>query len=81
MIKRLLCIATGAALLHGCAAVTDDTPGVPSRQDYFGTLEPFASEAVYFIVTDRFVDGDPDNNYPDPVSYTHLTLPTKVLVC
>ena len=63
--KRLLCVAIGSLLLHGCAAVTDDTPDAPSRQDYFGTLEPFASEAVYFIVTDRFVDGDPDNNYPD----------------
>ncbi len=33
--------------------------------DYYGTLEPFASENVYFIVTDRFVDGDPANNQPD----------------
>jgi cyclomaltodextrin glucanotransferase len=63
--KRLLLIAIGAALLHGCAAVTDDAPDAPSRQDYFGTLEPFAAEAVYFIVTDRFVDGDPDNNFPE----------------
>lgn len=34
-------------------------------QDYVGTTEPFASEAVYFVVTDRFVDGDPDNNFED----------------
>ncbi|PCJ50031.1 MAG: cyclomaltodextrin glucanotransferase [Gammaproteobacteria bacterium] len=32
---------------------------------YYGTLEPFASEAVYFLMTDRFVDGDSSNNYPD----------------
>ncbi|GAB3113023.1 cyclomaltodextrin glucanotransferase [Aestuariicella hydrocarbonica] len=29
-----------------------------------GTDEPFASDAVYFVLTDRFVDGDPANNYP-----------------
>jgi len=36
-----------------------------AAREYYGTLEPFASEAVYFIVTDRFVDGDPGNNYPE----------------
>ena len=30
-----------------------------------GTSTPFASEAVYFVVTDRFVDGDPSNNHVD----------------
>lgn len=31
--------------------------------DYYGTLEPFASDAVYFVVTDRFVNGDPSNDH------------------
>ena len=35
------------------------------RKSVYGTLEPFASESVYFLMTDRFVDGDPSNNYPD----------------
>jgi glycosidase len=30
--------------------------------EVIGTKEPFASKAVYFVVTDRFVDGDPSNN-------------------
>ncbi len=34
-----------------------------SSNSYYGTLEPFASEAVYFLMTDRFVDGDPSNNF------------------
>ncbi len=34
----------------------------PSDEVY-GTLEPFASEAVYFVLTDRFVDGDAGNNH------------------
>ncbi|MBT8448706.1 MAG: cyclomaltodextrin glucanotransferase [Gammaproteobacteria bacterium] len=37
----------------------------PVRQSYYGTLEPMASENVYFLMTDRFVDGDPDNNFPE----------------
>jgi len=50
--------------LGGCATV-DPIPPAPAPVDYYGTLEPFASEAVYFIVTDRFVDGDSDNNFPE----------------
>ncbi|MDX1500681.1 MAG: alpha-amylase family glycosyl hydrolase, partial [Woeseiaceae bacterium] len=50
-----------AALLAACGA---DEPAAPVAQ-YYGTLEPFAAEAVYFIVTDRFVDGDPANNHED----------------
>ncbi|MBV1909284.1 MAG: hypothetical protein KUG78_08170 [Kangiellaceae bacterium] len=30
---------------------------------FYGTLEPFASESVYFLMTDRFDDGDPSNNF------------------
>ena len=33
-----------------------------SDNTFYGTQEPFASEAVYFALTDRFVDGDPSNN-------------------
>lgn len=50
-----------AAALSLFACSDSVTPPV----ELYGTLEPFASEAVYFIVTDRFVDGDPANNYPD----------------
>ena len=55
---RWLLTGAALALTAGC----NKTPDVPVP-DYYGTLEPFASEAVYFIVTDRFVDGDPDNNH------------------
>ncbi len=50
--KRLL----GAALAVGCA--------LAHGEEYYGTLEPFVSEAVYFVLTDRFVDGDQANNHP-----------------
>ena len=57
--KLLPRIALAGALsaLASCSA-----PEVP---EFHGTLEPFAAETVYFIVTDRFVDGDPANNYED----------------
>ena len=48
-------------------ACTATAPEPPAREpaEYYGTLEPFASEAVYFLLTDRFVDGDPGNNHPE----------------
>lgn len=30
--------------------------------DFYGTNNPYASEQVYFLLTDRFVDGDSSNN-------------------
>ena len=51
------CVALSLALT-GC--VTEYAVTTP---DIVGTTHPFASEAIYFIMTDRFVDGDPTNNY------------------
>ena len=45
----------------GCLAMVASADAIAGR-DYFGTEEPFAAEAVYFVLTDRFVDGDPANN-------------------
>ncbi|MBT8088084.1 MAG: cyclomaltodextrin glucanotransferase, partial [Gammaproteobacteria bacterium] len=50
-------------LVAACTGPQTVAPQAP-EPDLYGTLEPFASEAVYFIVTDRFVDGDPTNNFP-----------------
>ena len=33
-----------------------------AKNEYYGTLEPFASRAVYFLMTDRFVNGDQSND-------------------
>jgi cyclomaltodextrin glucanotransferase len=55
----LLALAlAGANFAHAEAASS-------APRDYYGTLEPFASEAVYFVVTDRFVNGDPANDFRD----------------
>ncbi|WAJ69030.1 alpha-amylase family glycosyl hydrolase [Catenovulum adriaticum] len=56
-------IATASLALTSCATV--NAPSSKQAVDeFYGTTEAFASEAVYFVVTDRFVDADPSNNYP-----------------
>ncbi|HSE11063.1 MAG TPA: alpha-amylase family glycosyl hydrolase [Rudaea sp.] len=44
--------------LAACAPATR-----PDAGPFYGTTEPFASNAIYFVVTDRFVDGDPGNDH------------------
>jgi cyclomaltodextrin glucanotransferase len=58
-LSTALCVA-----LAGCASPQARQPPVASV-DYYGTLEPFASDAVYFVMTDRFVNGDPSNDQRD----------------
>ena len=58
----LRCGVAGAlalSLLSGGCAVRG-----PARE-YYGTAAPFASDAVYFVVTDRFVNGDLANDHRD----------------
>ncbi|MBU8977457.1 cyclomaltodextrin glucanotransferase [Lysobacter sp. MMG2] len=57
--RSLLACALALAVCAGSAHAADAAP------DYYGTLEPFAKEAVYFVVTDRFVNGDPSNDHRD----------------
>ena len=60
------CGSTPFVLVLLGACVATPVPDVAEApDDYYGTLEPFAAEAVYFIVTDRFVDGDLANNHVD----------------
>lgn len=47
--------AAACVLLGGCVS-----RGV--SREYYGTTQPFAAEAVYFVVTDRFVNGDTGND-------------------
>ena len=56
-----------ALAVGGCASTTprDAASSIASTNDYYGTLEPFAANAVYFVVTDRFVNGDTSNDHRD----------------
>ncbi|MFN3702202.1 alpha-amylase family glycosyl hydrolase [Thermomonas sp.] len=62
-IRNALAAALLAATATACAG-TASRPAPPAV-DYYGTLEPFAREAVYFVMTDRFVNGDPGNDHRD----------------
>ena len=71
MTRGVLYLLLAAVSVASC---TKSQPG-EAPKEYYGTLEPFASEAVYFLLTDRFVDGDPANNHtqqggPDPATRT-----------
>tara|TARA_Y100001947_G_scaffold159347_1_gene176215 strand:+ start:1508 stop:3181 length:1674 start_codon:yes stop_codon:yes gene_type:complete len=54
--------AVASAVILGGCQTTDSTVNAPVAHIY-GTQEPFTKEAVYFVMTDRFVDGDPRNNF------------------
>ena len=49
------------------------TPVAPSlaADGFYGTTEPFASEAIYFVLTDRFVNGDNSNDQREQGDVNH----------
>ncbi|QIL20378.1 alpha-amylase family glycosyl hydrolase [Thermomonas sp. HDW16] len=59
-------LAAAIALAIGACARTPapdaSAAATAAPADYYGTLEPFAANAVYFVVTDRFVNGDTSND-------------------
>ncbi|MCG6117743.1 MAG: alpha-amylase family glycosyl hydrolase [Aquimonas sp.] len=66
---RPLAFALSALLLAACGGSAPPAATVPAADTaaagtdvFIGTTEPFASEAVYFVLTDRFVNGDPSND-------------------
>ncbi|MDH3611761.1 MAG: alpha-amylase family glycosyl hydrolase [Gammaproteobacteria bacterium] len=65
--SKMRCGFVAAVVVTLCSCTAEKQPAATSAPgaEYYGTLEPFASEAVYFVVTDRFVDGDPANNHED----------------
>ncbi len=54
-------VACAACALQAAAGI----PRATAAESIYGTTEPFASEAVYFVVTDRFVNGDTSNDHRD----------------
>ena len=59
--KTVLTALVAATLLTGCAM----TAKTQSAGPFYGTTEPFAGEAIYFVMTDRFVNGDLSNDHRD----------------
>ena len=76
-----LAFATAVAI-SGCASTTprDAASTTAVAKDYYGTLEPFAANAVYFVVTDRFVNGDTGNDHRDQGG-AHRTFDSPLPAC
>ena len=69
---RIALSAMTAITLLGCSATSQQAQESMSNNaesapliELYGTKEAFAKEALYFVLTDRFVDGDPLNNFPE----------------
>ncbi|UTA47219.1 cyclomaltodextrin glucanotransferase [Simiduia sp. 21SJ11W-1] len=67
---RIKTFATFASLGLLLACQADEAPAPDAATQaaghtIVGTTEPWASDAIYFVLTDRFVDGDPANNFED----------------
>lgn len=56
MIRTTVLALATLTLLCGGAHAADTTP------EFVGTDAPMASNAIYFVMTDRFVNGDPSND-------------------
>lgn len=63
MSARRVSLACALLLAGGCASTPPATQ--IALPEYYGTAAPFASEAIYFVVTDRFVNGDRANDQRD----------------
>jgi len=67
----LLLLLVSFFILSSCRQTSDPSTkniakqNIRVKESFYGTTLPFASEAVYFLMTDRFVDGDPTNNQVD----------------
>lgn len=65
-IRPIRCLLAAAVVLAcGCTQLpqrSGASAGAKSA-DIYGTLEPFAANAVYFVLTDRFVNGDVTNDH------------------
>lgn len=54
-----------AFLFAALFAASAHASGGVKPEEFYGTAEPFAGEAVYFVLTDRFANGDPANDHRD----------------
>ena len=83
MSHRFLTVLSAALLLAACSGKPADPPAaaaVPAAAQVHGTLEPFAAEAIYFVLTDRFVNGDPSNDQREQVG-AHPTFDLPLPPC
>ena len=80
MFLKVFLVSTISLIASSCSHTSKTTDhresaaaqNIESKKiEFYGTLEPFAQEAIYFVLTDRFVDGDTSNNYPKQGGENH----------
>jgi len=59
--RSILCVSIACALA-ACMPASKPASESAAGAAIYGTTEPFASVAIYFVVTDRFVNGDMTND-------------------
>ena len=72
--RTLSCVLLTSFTLSACSSGPTLTTVDKTEVDVVieGTSEAFTKEAVYFVMTDRFVDGDLNNNYEEQGGNTQL---------
>ncbi len=68
MLKKSLTILIASSISVSCSIThkndkVNTAHTLYNTQSIIGTTEPFAEHAIYFLMTDRFVDGDKSNNF------------------
>ncbi|MDU0355958.1 alpha-amylase family glycosyl hydrolase [Paraglaciecola aquimarina] len=61
-LKLMALSLASMAVLSACQS-TSIKQVKTGQPEYYGTQDQFAKESVYFLMTDRFVDGDKSNNH------------------
>ena len=56
------CTEKSESVANAPAKAPANSTATSAPVELYGTLEPMASEAVYFVLTDRFVNGDISND-------------------
>jgi glycosidase len=78
MQKSFLYLSVTASLCLSACQPAQQTADKPQHKEFYGSTQPFTQDAIYFVMTDRFVDGDPTNNHEDQGgAYPTFGLPLK----
>jgi len=70
-LNRLSVAILMSSSLLACASQQATTKA--QSTNFYGTQNDYASEQIYFLLTDRFVDGDKSNNFPQQGGETWFT--------
>ena len=78
MQKNFLYLSLVSCLCLSACQSAPQVEGKPQHTEFYGSTQPFTQKAIYFVMTDRFVDGDPSNNQENQGGeYPTFGLPIK----